>query len=70
MFVRSVEKIMPFHSSDECFLAKHPSSFFGMCNSEVIARFTGNILGLNSYSIECAQSLLLSPGTASTMAHP
>ncbi len=43
--------------------------FFGTCNSEVVARFVGNILGLNSYSIECAQSLLLSPGTARTMAH-
>lgn len=38
--------------------------FFGTCNSEVVARFVGNILGLNSYSIECAQSSLLSPGTA------
>lgn len=42
---------------------------FGMCNSEVIASFAGNILGINSYSIECAQSSLLSPGTARTMAH-
>jgi len=46
------------------------ASFFLECGtSEVIARFAGNMLCINSYSIECAQSSLLSPGTARTMAH-